>query len=79
MKVPQADPVHDVPEMLQVTPALLVSFVTLAVKGSVWPASMLVDADGDIATEMTFFLPPLPHPHRNTTTDNMIKRNFFMT
>jgi hypothetical protein len=32
VKVPQAAPLHDVPDMLQVTPPLPVSFATLAVK-----------------------------------------------
>jgi hypothetical protein len=36
-KVPQTAPVHPVPDMLQVTPAPLESFATLAVKFSVCP------------------------------------------
>jgi len=36
-KVPQAVPLHDVPDMLQVTPAPLVSFVTWAVKFNACP------------------------------------------
>lgn len=81
VNVPQAAPVHDVPDILQLTPALPESFVTFALKLSVWPASIPVCADGEIATEITFLLPPppLPHPHKNRTTDITIKTDFFMT
>jgi len=37
VKVPQAAPVHAVPETLQVTPVLLESFATVAVKFTVCP------------------------------------------
>jgi hypothetical protein len=37
VKVPQAVPLHDVPDMLQVTPLPLVSLVTVAVKFKVCP------------------------------------------
>jgi hypothetical protein len=36
-KVPQAVPLHDVPDMLQVTPPPLESFATWAVKFKVCP------------------------------------------
>ena len=36
-RIPQALPVHDVPETLQVTPLLLESFATVAVKFTFWP------------------------------------------
>ncbi|MGD0922782.1 MAG: hypothetical protein ABSA70_13595 [Terriglobia bacterium] len=42
VKVPQAAPVHAVPETLQVTPLLLESFATVAVKFTVCPWSMVV-------------------------------------
>jgi hypothetical protein len=36
-RIPQALPVHDVPETLQVTPLLLESFATVAAKFAFWP------------------------------------------
>jgi hypothetical protein len=42
VKVPQALPVHPAPEALHFTPALVVSWVTLAVKSTVCPWSMVI-------------------------------------
>ena len=55
LKVPQAGPLHEVPDMLHVTPLLLVSLVTVAVKFKVCPASMVVWADGERETLITGF------------------------
>ena len=41
LKVPQADPLQPVPDMLQLTPLLLESLVTVAVKATVCPWSMV--------------------------------------
>jgi hypothetical protein len=74
---PQAAPEQDVPEILQVTPLLAESFVTVVLKLIVWPASIFVCADGEIATEITFLAPP-PHPHTNKAIRNMTTTNLFM-
>ena len=55
LKVPHAVPLHEVPDMLQLTPLLLESLLTVAVKFRVCPASMVVWADGERETEITGF------------------------
>lgn len=50
VKVPQALPEHAVPATLHVTPAPVVSLVSLAVKFNVWAWSMLVCVDGEMET-----------------------------
>jgi hypothetical protein len=49
--VPQADPAHPAPLMLQVTPLFDESFITLAVKFRDWPWSTVCAVDGDRVTE----------------------------
>ena len=51
VSVPQAVPVQPVPVMLQVTPALLVSLVTVAVSGRFAPAFTVVLDGGAMMTE----------------------------
>ena len=62
LKVPQAVPEHDVPDMLHVTPLLLLSLVTVAVRFTVCPESMVVWAEGERETEIagggTDWFPP---------------------
>ena len=69
LSVPQAAPVHPVPDRVQVTPTLLV-FCTVAVNDGVFPARTVVGAG---VTEtvtgggwlFTVEAAPPPHPARN--------------
>ena len=78
LKVPQVVPLHDVPDMLQVTPLLLESLVTVAVRVKVCPSSMAVWADGERETEIAGFVwfPP-PQLQIRIMADN-IKTSFLM-
>jgi hypothetical protein len=64
VKLPQAAPEHPVPETPQVTPLLLESFVTVAVKFTLCPWSMVVVPAGARETEIAGggAAPPPPPP-----------------
>jgi hypothetical protein len=77
-KVPQAVPLHDVPDMLQLTPSPLESFATLAVKFKVCPWSMDVCVEGVRETDIRIaagFSPPQPHKKDKV---ERIRINLFM-
>jgi hypothetical protein len=81
VKVPQAVPVHAVPESVQVTPLLLESLLTVAVKLRVCPWSMFVCAAGVTETEMAGGAEPPPQAFKSKNPDKMdaIKMDRFIT
>jgi len=77
-KDPQAAPLQAGPEICQVTPWLVESLLTVAIKLAVSPASRVVWADGDKLTVMACGVglplglippPPPPHPQINIAVD----------
>jgi hypothetical protein len=60
--VPQVEPEQDAPETLHETPLLSVSFVTVAVRATCWPWSIVRAALGEMATEVAGVDFPLLHP-----------------
>ena len=80
VKVPQALPLHDVPDMAQVTPLLLESLVTVAANFNVCPRSILVWADGLIETEIgggAFAELPPQAPRNNNPNKTVIAATTF--
>jgi hypothetical protein len=78
VRVPQAAPLHPVPETLQVTPLLLESLLTVAVKLTVCPTSMLAGPAGARETEIAGGVDdPPPQPHIRPRTEKM-RMSFFI-
>jgi hypothetical protein len=74
INVPHAAPVQLVPDNVQVTPLLLESLLTVAVKVRVWPSSMLLWVEGVTETETTgailLELPPQAQKNNNPDRNN---------